>query len=107
MGTTRITINIDDDTLSLLENAAKEKRKYRAHLAGDIIRDSFIPSEIQDTSTDELLESRIILLESEILELKKDKAWYQGEISQLHQALPPPALPAPKKSLFWFLNRKE
>ena len=105
MGTIRITINVDDDTLSLLENAAKEQKRPRAHMAGEIIRDSFITPENQENSDIHLQAEEIERLISEIVELKKDKIWYQGEISQLHQNIPM-ALPKPKKSIFWFLNRK-
>lgn len=85
--TSRITINIEDETLVLLENDAQNLRKSRAQLAGDIIQIHYAPSKGHDDVELIEYESKIIRLESEIRELKADKIWYQGGLSRLHDGL--------------------
>lgn len=103
MSTTRITINVKNDILELLEAEVKEQDKARAHMAGYIIEMYFTADEPDEESYHNEYESKIISLESEVRELKADKTWYQGELSKLNSGLLN-GLPAPRKpfKLFWW-----
>ena len=107
--TSRITINIEDEILELLEEDAKSKRISRAQLAGDLIMNHYNAPTKQGDSLMIEYESKINNLESEVRELKSDKIWYQGELSRLHDGIIN-RLPAPqpeKKMFRWPWSKSE
>lgn len=99
----RITINIESSVLLQLQEDADSHKVPRAPYAGDIIKNHYSADSCTnnpDNSIVNLLNEEIERLKSEIVELKKDKTWYQGELSQLHSGFMM-QLPAPKKPFKW------
>jgi hypothetical protein len=99
----RITINIELSVLEQLQEDADVHKIPRAPYAGIIIKNHYyvdVTTQIQDISDITLLTAENERLKSEIVELKKDKTWYQGELSQLHTGLVM-QLALPKKLFKW------
>lgn len=107
MSTTRITINIDDEILPLLEQEREKRKIARAHTAGEIIKEYFTSKPCSDESINTEYEAKIQYLESEVQELKEDKRYLQGEVSKLTDGILT-RLPAPieKRSFVWPWSRK-
>lgn len=104
----RITISLKPDVLELLTENAAEIEKPRSHFAGDIIEDFFKKSD-ERTKDSEIIqyETAIARLESEVSELKRQRTWFEGELSKLHDGMIA-KLPAPapeRKRFVWPWNK--